>query len=156
MKRVPELIAELPEVPRTNADAAWRDYGEVILCDTDEEMVKISDEYAPEHLEVQTENLQWFHERLTNYGSLFIGEETTVAYGDKCSGTNHILPTKGAGKYTGGLFVGKFIKTLSFQRMSKESTKTVGAACARISRYEGMEAHARTGDVRLRKYGYSN
>ena len=74
----------------------------------------------------------------------------------KCSGTNHILPTKGAGRYTGGLFVGKFIKTLSFQRMSKEATKTVGAACARISRYEGMEAHARTGDARLRKYGFSN
>jgi sulfopropanediol 3-dehydrogenase len=156
MKRVPELIAELPEVPRQSADAAWRDYGEVILCDTDEEMVKISDEYAPEHLEVQTENLKWFHERLTNYGSLFVGEETTVAYGDKCSGTNHILPTKGAGRYTGGLFVGKFIKTLSFQRMTKESTKEVGAAAARISRYEGMEAHARTGDVRLRKYGFSN
>ena len=88
--------------------------------------------------------------------SLFIGEETTVAYGDKCSGTNHILPTKGAGRYTGGLFVGKFIKTLSFQRMSKESTKEVGAAAARISRYEGMEAHARTADARLRKYGFSN
>ncbi len=156
MKRVPELIEELPEVPRLSAEAAWRDYGEVILCDTDEEMVKVSDDYAPEHLELQTKDLKWFHERLKNYGSLFIGEETTVAYGDKCSGTNHILPTKGAGKYTGGLFVGKFIKTLSFQRMTKESTKEVGAAAARISRYEGMEAHARTGDVRLRKYGYSN
>ncbi len=156
MKRVPELIAELPELPRTSAEAAWRDYGEVVLCDTNEEMVKISDEYAPEHLEVQTKNLKWFHDNLKNYGSLFIGEETTVAYGDKCSGTNHILPTKGAGRYTGGLFVGKFIKTLSFQRMTKESTKEVGAAAARISRYEGMEAHARTGDVRLRKYGYSN
>ncbi len=107
-------------------------------------------------MEVQTKNLQWYHDRLKNYGSLFIGEETTVAYGDKCSGTNHILPTKGAGRYTGGLFVGKFIKTLSFQRMSKAATKEVGAACARISRYEGMEAHARTGDVRLRKYGFSN
>jgi len=156
MKRVPELIKELPEVPRLSAEAAWRDYGEVILCDTNEEMVKVSDDYAPEHLELQTKNLKWFHEKLKNYGSLFIGEETTVAYGDKCSGTNHILPTKGAGKYTGGLFVGKFIKTLSFQRMTKESTKEVGAAAARISRYEGMEAHARTGDVRLRKYGYSN
>jgi sulfopropanediol 3-dehydrogenase len=156
MKRVPELIAELPELPRTNAEAAWRDYGEVVLCDTDEEMATISDEYAPEHLEVQTKNLDWFHNRLKNYGSLFVGEETTVAYGDKCSGTNHILPTKGAGRYTGGLFVGKFIKTLSFQRMTKESTELVGAAAARLSRYEGMEAHARTGDVRLRKYGYSN
>ena len=156
LKRVPELIEELPEVPRLSAEAAWSDYGEVILCDTNEEMVKVSDDYAPEHLELQTKNLRWFHEKLKNYGSLFIGEETTVAYGDKCSGTNHILPTKGAGKYTGGLFVGKFIKTLSFQRMTKESTKEVGAAAARISRYEGMEAHARTGDVRLRKYGYSN
>ncbi len=155
-KRVPELIAELPMIPKTSAEAAWRDYGEIILCDNDEEMAKISDEYAPEHLEVQTKNLEWFHKRLKNYGSLFIGEETTVAYGDKCSGTNHILPTKGAGKYTGGLFVGKFIKTLSFQRMTKESTKEVGAAAARISRYEGMEAHARTGDARLRKYGFSN
>ena len=156
IKIIPKLIADLPEIPRTSAEAAWRDYGEVILCDTDEEMATISDEYAPEHLEIQTENLEWFHKRLKNYGSLFIGEETTVAYGDKCSGTNHILPTKGAGRYTGGLFVGKFIKTLSFQRMSKESTKTVGATCARISRYEGMEAHARTADVRLRKYGFSN
>ena len=156
IKRVPELIAELPELPRTSSEAAWRDYGEVVLCDTDEEMATISDQYAPEHLEVQTDNLEWFHKRLKNYGSLFIGEETTVAYGDKCSGTNHILPTKGGGRYTGGLFVGKFIKTLSFQRMTKESTELVGAAAARLSRYEGMEAHARTGDVRLKKYGYSN
>ena len=156
IKRVPELIKELPDVPRISAEAAWKDYGEVILCDNDEDMAKISDEYAPEHLEVQAKNLKWFHDRLKNYGSLFIGEETTVAYGDKCSGTNHILPTKGAGKYTGGLFVGKFIKTLSFQRMTKESTKEVGSTAARISRYEGMEAHARTGDVRLRKYGFSN
>ena len=156
IKRVPELIAELPELPRTSSEAAWRDYGEVVLCNTDEEMATISDQYAPEHLEVQTDNLEWFHKRLKNYGSLFIGEETTVAYGDKCSGTNHILPTKGGGRYTGGLFVGKFIKTLSFQRMTKESTELVGAAAARLSRYEGMEAHARTGDVRLKKYGFSN
>jgi len=156
IKRVPELIAELPELPRTSSEAAWRDYGEVVLCDTNEEMATISDQYAPEHLEVQTDNLEWFHKRLKNYGSLFIGEETTVAYGDKCSGTNHILPTKGGGRYTGGLFVGKFIKTLSFQRMTKESTELVGAAAARLSRYEGMEAHARTGDVRLKKYGFSN
>ena len=154
MNRVPELIKNLPELPRTNADAAWKDYGEVVLCENNEEMAKISDEYAPEHLEIQTENVNWWLKRLKNYGSLFLGEETTVAYGDKCSGTNHILPTKGASKYTGGLFVGKFIKTLSFQRMTKESTELVGAAAARLSRYEGMEAHARTGDIRLKKYGY--
>ena len=156
IKKVPELIKDLPEVPRTNADAAWRDYGEIVLCENNEEMAKISDEYAPEHVEVQAENLNWWLKRLKNYGSLFLGEETTVAYGDKCSGTNHILPTKGAGRYTGGLFVGKFIKTLSFQRMTKKSTELVGAAAARLSRYEGMEAHARTADARLRKYGFSN
>jgi len=156
MKRVPEIIHELPEHNRNNADAAWRDYGEVIMCDTKEEMLKVSDEYAPEHLEVQAENLDWYLKNLKNYGSLFLGEETTVAYGDKCSGPNHILPTKGAGKYTGGLYVGKFIKTVTYQKMNKESNKEVGAAAARISRYEGMEAHARTGDVRLRKYGFSN
>ena len=156
MKRVPELIAELPETSRNNADAAWRDYGDVVLCDTNEELCQVSDEYAPEHLEVQAENLDWWLDKLKNYGSLFLGEETTVAYGDKCSGTNHILPTKGAAKYTGGLFVGKFIKTVTFQRMTKESNKEVGAAAARISRLEGMEAHARTGDARLRKYGFQN
>ena len=156
IKRVPELIAELPETSRNNADAAWRDYGEVILCGTNEELCEISDKYAPEHLEVQAENLDWWLDKLKNYGSLFLGEETTVAYGDKCSGTNHILPTKGAAKYTGGLFVGKFIKTVTFQRMTKESNKEVGAAAARISRLEGMEAHGRTGDARLRKYGFQN
>ena len=156
MKRVPELIAELPETSKNNADAAWRDYGEVVLCDSNEELCQVSDEYAPEHLEVQAENLDWWLDKLKNYGSLFLGEETTVAYGDKCSGTNHILPTKGAAKYTGGLFVGKFIKTVTFQRMTKESNKEVGAAAARISRLEGMEAHARTGDARLRKYGFQN
>ena len=156
MKRVPELITELPETSRNNADAAWRDYGEIILCDTNEELCQVSDEYAPEHLEVQAEKLEWWLDKLKNYGSLFLGEETTVAYGDKCSGTNHILPTKGAAKYTGGLFVGKFIKTVTFQRMTKESNKEVGAAAARISRLEGMEAHARTGDARLRKYGFQN
>ena len=109
MKRIPELIAELPEGPRSSAEPAWRDYGEVILCDSNEDMASVSDKYAAEHLEVHAENLDWWLKRLKNYGSLFLGEETTVAYGDKCSGPNHILPTKGAGKYTGGLYVGIFI-----------------------------------------------
>ena len=156
MKRVPELINDLPELAKVNAEAAWKDYGEVILCDTNEEMAEVSDKYASEHLEVHTENLDWWLNRLRNYGSLFLGEETTVAYGDKCSGTNHILPTKGGGRYTGGLFVGKFIKTLTFQRMTKEATEIVGATAARLGRAEGMEAHARTADIRLRKYGFSN
>ena len=154
LKRVPELISMLPDNSRSNAEAAWRDYGEVVLCETNEELCEISDEYAPEHLEVQSENLDWWLDKLKNYGSLFLGEETTVAYGDKCSGPNHILPTKKAAKYTGGLSVGKFIKTVTFQRMTKQSNKEVGAAAARISRLEGMEAHARTADIRLKKYGY--
>ena len=156
MKRIPELIAELPEGPRSSAGPAWRDYGEVIVCDSNEEMASISDKYAAEHLEVHAENLDWWLKRLKNYGSLFLGEETTVAYGDKCSGPNHILPTKGAGKYTGGLYVGKFIKCLTFQRMTKEANKIVGATAARLGRAEGMEAHARTGDIRLKKYGHNN
>ena len=155
IKRVPELIAELPEGPRSSAEPAWKDYGEVVLCDTNEEMAKISDQYAAEHLEVHAANLDWWLKRLRNYGSLFLGEETTVAYGDKCSGPNHILPTKGAGRYTGGLYVGKFIKCLTFQRMSKDANKIVGATAARLARAEGMEAHARTGDIRLKKYGHS-
>lgn len=152
MARVPELIETLPEVQRNAATAAWRDYGEVVLCSDREEMAKVSDEYAPEHLEVQAADLDWWLTRLRNYGSLFLGEETTVAFGDKCSGTNHILPTKGVGRYTGGLFVGKFIKTVTYQRASREGNREMAAVTARISRLEGMEGHARTGDVRLAKY----
>ena len=156
IKRIPELISKLPEGPKSSAEPAWRDYGEVMLCDNNEEMAKISDQYAAEHLEVHAENLDWWLKRLRNYGSLFLGEETTVAYGDKCSGPNHILPTKGAARYTGGLYVGKFIKCLTFQRMSKDANKIVGATAARLARAEGMEAHARTGDIRLKKYGHSS
>ncbi len=152
MDLVPELIARLPDTARTAAEVSWRDYGEVVLCSTREEAAEVSDRYAAEHLEVQAEDLDWWVDRLRNYGSLFVGEETTVAFGDKCSGTNHILPTKGAGRYTGGLSVGKFIKTVTTQRMSREANREVAAAAARISRLEGMEAHARTGDDRLSKY----
>ena len=152
MGRMDGLIAALPEVARNAATIAWRDYGEVILCDSDEEAVAVSDEYAAEHLEVQTARDEWYTATLRNYGSLFIGEETTVAYGDKCSGTNHILPTKGAAHYTGGLSVHKYMKVVTTQRMTREANREVGQAAARISRLEGMEAHARAGDVRLRKY----
>jgi len=152
MELVPELIAKLPDTARTAAEASWRDYGEVVLCSDREEAAQVSDDYAGEHLEVQAEDLDWWVGRLRNYGSLFVGEETTVAFGDKCSGTNHILPTKGAGRYTGGLSAGKFIKTVTTQRMSREANREVASACARISRLEGMEAHARTGDDRLFKY----
>ncbi|MEH6443286.1 MAG: histidinol dehydrogenase [Oceanospirillaceae bacterium] len=149
---MPAYIESLPETARVAATNAWDEYGEVILCDTDEEMATISDKYAAEHLEVMCTNLDWWVARLRNYGSLFVGEETTVAFGDKCSGTNHILPTKGAARYTGGLSAGKFIKTVTTQRMTQEANRSVAAVTARISRLEGMEAHARTGDARLAKY----
>jgi sulfopropanediol 3-dehydrogenase len=152
LELMPGFIEKLPDTARTAAEGSWRDYGEVILCSDREEMAQLSDQYAGEHLEVQAEDLDWWVNRLRNYGSLFVGEETTVAFGDKCSGTNHILPTKGAGRYTGGLFAGKFIKTVTTQRMSREANREVAAAAARISRLEGMEAHARTGDDRLHKY----
>lgn len=149
---MPSVIAALPEPARSAATAAWRDYGEVVLVSSREEMVDISDEYAPEHLQVMARDLDWWLARLTNYGSLFLGEETTVAYGDKCAGPNHILPTRGAARYSGGLSVGKFIKTVTYQRLTRGASREVGQVAARISRLEGMEGHARTGDIRLRKY----
>ena len=142
----------MPEPSRSAARSAWADYGEVVVCGSREEAVEVSDKYAAEHLEIHCHDLDWWVENLNNYGSLFVGEETTVTYGDKCSGTNHILPTKGAARYTGGLSVGKFIKTVTTQRMTKEANREVGAAAARISRLEGMEGHARSGDDRLSKY----
>ncbi len=147
-----QYIERLPEPNRESAKRAWADFGEVAVADTDEEAVELSDRYAPEHLEVQAKNLDWWLKSLSNYGSLFLGEETTVAYGDKCSGTNHILPTNGAARYTGGLSVSKFIKTVTYQRMTRDANRSVGAVTARISREEGMEAHALTSVDRLEKY----
>jgi sulfopropanediol 3-dehydrogenase len=152
MRRMQPLIDALPPTARDAADAAWRDYGEVIVCDTREEVAAVSDRYASEHLEVHTRDLDWWLANLTCYGSLFLGEETTVAYGDKASGPNHVLPTKGAARYSGGLSVHKFMKTLTWQRMTREAARDIGEVTARISRLEGMEAHARTADDRLAKY----
>jgi len=152
MALVPKLIDTLPPTARDAAGAAWRDYGEVIVCDTRAEVAEVSDKYAAEHLEVHAADLDWWLENLTCYGSLFLGEETTVAYGDKCSGPNHVLPTKGAARYSGGLSVHKFLKTFTWQRMTREAARDIGEVTARISRLEGMEAHARTADDRLAKY----
>ncbi|MDH5453426.1 MAG: histidinol dehydrogenase [Paracoccaceae bacterium] len=152
MRLVPLLIADLPELNRDNAAAAWRDYAEVILCGDREEMAATSDAYAPEHLTVQAQDLDWWLARLTCYGSLFLGEETTVAFGDKASGTNHVLPTSGAASYTGGLSVHKYMKIVTWQRATREGAKPVAEATARIARLEGMEGHARTADIRLAKY----
>ncbi|MBB3009034.1 histidinol dehydrogenase [Cupriavidus alkaliphilus] len=152
MALVPALIAALPPTARDAATAAWRDYGEVIVCDSREEVAAVSDRYASEHLEVHAQDLDWWLANLTCYGSLFLGEETTVAFGDKTSGPNHVLPTKGAARYSGGLSVHKFMKTLTWQKMTREATRQIGQVTARISRLEGMEAHARTADDRMAKY----
>jgi len=149
---MPRLIDALPATARDAAGAAWRDYGEVIVGDTREDIAQQSDRYAPEHLEVHARDLDWWLARLTCYGSLFLGEETTVAFGDKTSGPNHILPTKGAARYSGGLSVHKFLKTVTWQRMTREANRDIAQVTARISRLEGMEAHARTADDRLAKY----
>ncbi len=152
MRRMQPLIDALPPTARDAAGCAWRDYGEVIVCDTREEVAAVSDRYGSEHLEVHARDLEWWLATLTNYGSLFLGEETTVAYGDKASGPNHVLPTKGASRYSGGLSVHKFMKTLTWQRMTREAARDIGEVTARISRIEGMEGHARTADDRLAKY----
>jgi sulfopropanediol 3-dehydrogenase len=152
MARIPALIEALPPTARDASFAAWRDYGEVIHCDTREELAAVSDRYACEHLEVHCADLDWWLANLTSYGSLFLGEETTVAFGDKASGPNHILPTKFAARYSAGLSIHKFLKPLTWQRMNREACKTIAQVTARISRLEGMEGHARTGDDRLAKY----
>lgn len=152
MKLVPTLIDQLPPTARDASAAAWRDYGEVSWSSDREDLVAISDTYAPEHLEVHAKDLDWWLANLTCYGSLFLGEETTVAFGDKTSGPNHILPTKGAARYSGGLSVHKFLKPVTWQRMTKSANRDIAQVTARISRLEGMEAHARTADDRLAKY----
>jgi sulfopropanediol 3-dehydrogenase len=152
MGLVPGFIDQLPELNAKSARAAWADYAEVILCDSAEEMAQVADRTAPEHLHVQAVNLGWWLARLQSYGSLFLGEETTVAFGDKSSGPNHVLPTSGAARYTGGLSVHKFMKTVTWQRATREASRSLAVATARISRMEGMEGHARTADVRLAKF----
>lgn len=144
-----KLIEDMPnaDVPRS----AWRDYGEVIICKDREEMCAVSDKYAPEHVQVMAEDLPWWIENLHCYGSLFLGEYCAVPHGDKCSGTNHILPTKKAAYYSGGLNVLKFLKVCTYQELGAEASLTVGAAASRLSRVEGMEGHARACDWRLQK-----
>ncbi|MEM8697566.1 MAG: histidinol dehydrogenase [Pseudomonadota bacterium] len=152
MARIPALIEDLPELNGKNAADAWRDYAEVMVCDTREEVAQCADRVAPEHLSVQATDLDWWLERLQAYGSLFLGEETTVTYGDKCAGTNHVLPTNAAARYTGGLGVHKYMKTVTWQRATREANRALGPAAARISRLERMEGHARAADVRMAKF----
>lgn len=147
---VPKVAADMPNEEMVMA--AWRDYGEIVFCENREEVVRVSDSYAPEHLQVIAKDLEWWKEHLNNYGSLFLGEGSTVTHGDKCSGTNHILPTKRAGRYSGGLNVHKFMKVLTYQELDAAANETFSAVGSRISRAEGMEGHARACDWRLRKY----
>lgn len=152
MALVPGYIKTLPELNRENATAAWRDMAEVMVVADRDGLVEVADEIAPEHLHVQAADLDWFLNRLRCYGSLFLGEETTVAFGDKSSGPNHVLPTSGAARYTGGLSVHKYMKLVTWQRSTRDASKPIAEATARISRLEGMEGHARTADIRLEKY----
>lgn len=151
MGRVPVCIAQLPEPNRFAAQTAWHDLAEVILCDNAEEMAQVADRTGPEHLHVQAQDLGWWRDRLRVYGSLFLGAETTVAFGDKAAGPNHVLPTSGAARYTGGLSVHKFLKCVTWQQVTAQALPDLARVTASISRTEGMEGHARSAEIRLDK-----
>mgnify|MGYP006273468167 CR=1 FL=1 len=154
--RVPALIDALPEANADAARLAWTRHGEIALCADREEMAALSDRYAPEHLHVQARDLDWWLGRLTCYGSLFLGDETTVAFGDKTAGPNHVLPTARAARYTGGLSVQKFLKTVTWQRASPDASARLAGPTARLSRLEGMEGHARAADLRAARHGVAS
>jgi sulfopropanediol 3-dehydrogenase len=144
------VLARLDTAPI--ASVSWRDYGEIILCDTDEEMLAESERLCSEHVQVMTKNPDWFLQHMTSYGGLFLGHRTNVSYGDKVIGTNHTLPTQGAGRYTGGLWVGKFIKTHTYQRvLTDEASVMVGEYCSRLCGYEHMSGHKEQADIRVRR-----
>ncbi|MEP4051310.1 MAG: histidinol dehydrogenase [Litorimonas sp.] len=138
------------------AGQAWDDYGQVILCDSYEEMIEMADFIASEHVQVMTKDPNYFLENMTNYGALFLGHETNVAYGDKVIGTNHTLPTNKAARYTGGLWVGKFLKTCTYQRVTEDASVAVGEYCSRLCAYEGFAAHKEQADIRLRRFAGQN
>ena len=139
------------------AALAWQDHGQIILCENDTEMLKVADEIASEHVQVMTRNPDYFLENMTNYGALFLGPETNVSYGDKVIGTNHTLPTKKAARYTGGLWVGKFLKTCTYQRIqTAEASAMIGDYCSRLCEIEGFAGHKEQADLRVRRYGGSN
>jgi sulfopropanediol 3-dehydrogenase len=135
------------------AGAAWRDYGQVIVCDSYEEMVRVADDIASEHVQVMTRDPDYFLNNMTNYGALFLGKETNVSYGDKVIGTNHTLPTMKAARYTGGLWVGKFLKTCTYQRVTEEASVMIGEYCSRLCALEGFAGHKEQADIRVRRYG---
>lgn len=148
-----EIVKQLKTLATAEvAGQAWRDYGQIILCDTDEELLSEADRIASEHVQVMTRDPNYFLENMTNYGALFLGPETNVAYGDKVIGTNHTLPTKLAARYTGGLWVGKFIKTCTYQRVTPEATATIGEYCSRLCELEGFAGHKAQADIRVARY----
>ena len=157
-KRIAEAVPDAIETVLARLDTAdiarvsWSDYGEIILCDTDEEMLVQAERICSEHVQVMTDDPEWFLERMTNYGSLFLGHRTNVAYGDKVIGTNHTLPTRGAGRYTGGLWVGKFIKTHTYQRvLTDEAAVEIGEYCSRLCAIEHFSGHKEQADIRVRR-----
>jgi sulfopropanediol 3-dehydrogenase len=155
MAEIDRLLAILPTAD--TAAASWRDYGEVILCEDHAEMLAVANEIASEHVQVMTDRDDWYLEHMTSYGALFLGPRTNVANGDKVIGTNHTLPTKRAGRYTGGLWVGKFLKTHSYQRiLTDEAAAEIGAVCSRLCLLEGFVGHAEQANVRVRRYGRRN
>jgi len=155
MQEIERLLAILPTCETTRR--SWEDYGEVIVCDTYEEMLQQADFIASEHVQVMTDRDDWFLENMTSYGALFLGPRTNVAYGDKVIGTNHTLPTKKAGRYTGGLWVGKFLKTHSYQKvLTDEASAMIGEYCSRLCMLEGFVGHAEQANVRVRRYGGRN
>jgi len=148
-----EVERQLTVLPTADiAGLAWEDYGQVIVCDSYEEMVEVADSIASEHVQVMTKDPDYFLQNMTNYGALFIGEETNVSYGDKVIGTNHTLPTKKAARYTGGLWVGKFIKTCTYQKITKEASVMVGEYCSRLCELEGFMGHKEQADIRIRRF----
>ncbi|MGY0563938.1 MAG: histidinol dehydrogenase [Paraglaciecola chathamensis] len=149
-----EVERQLTILPTADVAAvAWRDYGEVIVCDTYDEMLQVANDLAFEHVQIMTKDVPYFQKNMRNFGALFLGPETNVSYGDKCIGTNHTLPTKGAGRYTGGLWVGKFLKTCTYQRVTEEASVMVGEYCSRLCAIEGFAGHKEQADIRLRRYG---
>ena len=152
MAEVDRQLQLLPTAPI--AGQAWRDYGQVIVCDTYEEMVQIADDLASEHVQVMTRDPDFFLNRMTNYGALFLGEKTNVSYGDKVIGTNHTLPTRKSARFTGGLWVGKFLKTCTYQRvLTAEASAHIGEYCSRLCALEGFMGHKEQADIRVRRYG---
>ena len=155
MQEIDRLLTLLPTAE--TASVSWEEYGEVIVCDSYDEMLQMADEIASEHVQVMTDRDDWFLEHMTCYGALFLGPRTNVANGDKVIGTNHTLPTKKAGRYTGGLWVGKFLKTHSYQKVtSDEAAAEIGAYCSRLCMLEGFVGHAEQANVRVRRYGGRN